>query len=191
MPASADSGAVTSTYNAGTGVFASVSTATVYDSFVFNNGGGDVFTPSGVAGRSHIGSAFGMPQTAIIGAPQFTRYGSLLPGDHAQLPNQELWDLHLRFGSPGRGEGDQGEDVGPYQKDDPYYDDAGSDGIPDGWARMWFGISSVSPTADPDGDGLTNLAEYKRGTCPITVDTDQDSVNDDLDNIGPLNPNVP
>lgn len=39
-------------------------------------------------------------------------------------------------------------------------------GLPDRWQILYFGHLGVDPNADPDGDGLTNLEEYKMGTDP-------------------------
>jgi hypothetical protein len=41
-------------------------------------------------------------------------------------------------------------------------------GIPDSWWSQYFGTTSgVSASADPDGDGFTNLQEYALGTNPM------------------------
>jgi hypothetical protein len=43
------------------------------------------------------------------------------------------------------------------------------DGIPDSWRLLWFGTVSnalSAATADPDGDGASNWAEYVAGTNP-------------------------
>jgi hypothetical protein len=42
-----------------------------------------------------------------------------------------------------------------------------SDGIPDWWAHKYFPGQTISPTADPSGDGLTNYQNYEDGTNPI------------------------
>jgi hypothetical protein len=38
--------------------------------------------------------------------------------------------------------------------------------LPDAWQIQYFGHTGVDPTADPDGDGMNNLAEYRAGTNP-------------------------
>ena len=45
-------------------------------------------------------------------------------------------------------------------------DDVDGDGLPDNWETNYFGDLSHKGTADDDGDGYTNLVEYKRGTDP-------------------------
>jgi hypothetical protein len=45
-------------------------------------------------------------------------------------------------------------------------EDLNGNGLPDAWERLFFGQTGVDPSADPDGDGLTNLDEYKAGTNP-------------------------
>jgi len=44
--------------------------------------------------------------------------------------------------------------------------DADMDGLPDDWERFWLGTLSQNATEDPDGDGLSNLAECQAGTNP-------------------------
>ena len=43
-------------------------------------------------------------------------------------------------------------------------------GMSDLWEYMHFGHVGVSPTSDPDGDGLTNYQEYMGGTDPNVYD---------------------
>lgn len=53
----------------------------------------------------------------------------------------------------------------------PAQDTAGN-GLPDAWERFHFaGQSNVDPTADADGDGLSNLDEFRRGSNPHLSDT--------------------
>ncbi len=117
----------------------------------------------------------------ITGTVQFVSWVYGFDGSHPGLPGRELWDLHLRDESAGKGVPHVVEDVGGYSNLDPYYGKKPDDGIPDGWATTWFGSSIVSLSGDPDGDGLTNADEYARGTCPIVKDTDQDGTNDNTD----------
>jgi hypothetical protein len=45
-------------------------------------------------------------------------------------------------------------------------EDLDGNGLPDAWERLYFGRTGIDPFADPDRDGLNNLAEYKAGTNP-------------------------
>jgi hypothetical protein len=45
-------------------------------------------------------------------------------------------------------------------------EDLDGNGLPDAWERLYFGRTGIDPFADPDGDGLNNLAEHKAGTNP-------------------------
>ena len=45
-------------------------------------------------------------------------------------------------------------------------EDLDGNGLPEAWERLFFGRTGIDPNADPDGDSLTNLAEYKAGTNP-------------------------
>ena len=44
--------------------------------------------------------------------------------------------------------------------------DSDGDGLPDPWELKYFGNLNQGPNDDPDGDGLTNLQEYKSGQNP-------------------------
>ena len=39
-------------------------------------------------------------------------------------------------------------------------------GLPVDWELSYFGRTGIDPNADPDGDGLSNFAEYRSGTDP-------------------------
>ena len=59
--------------------------------------------------------------------------------------------------------------------------DTDNDSLPDYWENYYFSGGQPltnSPAADPDGDGLTNLGEYRNGTDPNNPDTDGDGIND-------------
>ncbi|MFO1459504.1 MAG: hypothetical protein U1G08_08835 [Verrucomicrobiota bacterium] len=45
--------------------------------------------------------------------------------------------------------------------------DADGDGLPDVWERDHFGSLAEGAAGDPDGDGLTNLDEYRAHTSPV------------------------
>jgi hypothetical protein len=58
--------------------------------------------------------------------------------------------------------------------------DLDADGLPDLWERA-FGLNpmvAAEAGLDGDGDGLTNLEEYRRGTDPTRLDTDGDGLPD-------------
>ncbi|MFA6546765.1 MAG: matrixin family metalloprotease [Limisphaerales bacterium] len=46
-----------------------------------------------------------------------------------------------------------------------------SDGLPDDWVAQYFGTASTSinPSADADGDGVSNLNEFRLGTDPTSA----------------------
>lgn len=57
-----------------------------------------------------------------------------------------------------------------------------NDGLGNRWEFQYFGNLGQNPGDDPDGDGLTNLAEYQAGaTSPINPDTDGDGIFDDCE----------
>jgi len=49
--------------------------------------------------------------------------------------------------------------------------DSDGNGLPDCWEQAFFGRIGVDPNADPDQDGMSNLAEYLAGTDPSDPDS--------------------
>jgi len=45
-------------------------------------------------------------------------------------------------------------------------EDKDNDGLPDDWERFYFGDTTQGANDDPDGDGVSNLSEYRAGTDP-------------------------
>ena len=46
--------------------------------------------------------------------------------------------------------------------------DSDNDGLPDWWEMKYFGNLNQTAAGDPDGDGWTNLEEYRCGANPLT-----------------------
>lgn len=48
--------------------------------------------------------------------------------------------------------------------------DSDANGLPDWWEQLYFGApNGVDPEADPDADGMPNLAEWRAGTNPTNA----------------------
>ena len=61
--------------------------------------------------------------------------------------------------------------------------DTDVDGLDDGWEMTHFGdLTSQDGTGDPDLDTLLNLDEFKGGTDPNKKDTDDDGLDDNVEN---------
>lgn len=61
--------------------------------------------------------------------------------------------------------------------------DLDADNLPDTWEQTYFGNLSQAASADPDGDGIANSAEYTAGSVPSNrastpTDTDADALPD-------------
>jgi hypothetical protein len=73
---------------------------------------------------------------------------------------------------------------------DPEDPDDDNDGMPDEW-ELKFNLdpfNNADANEDADGDGLTNLEEYKLGTDPTKKDTDGDGMPDEWENYYGLKP---
>jgi YD repeat-containing protein len=66
--------------------------------------------------------------------------------------------------------------------------DADGDGFYDDWEVKQFGDLNQGPGDDHDGDSLSNLDEYERGTDPSNPDTDSDQIPDGWEITHGLNP---
>lgn len=56
--------------------------------------------------------------------------------------------------------------------------DTDSDGIPDGWERLYYGGLAQTATSDSDQDGRTTAQEYAAGSDPTRADSDRDGLTD-------------
>jgi len=61
---------------------------------------------------------------------------------------------------------------------DPLNPDTDGDGFPDGFEIEQYGNFDYDGSGDEDGDGLTDLEEFLRGTDPTNPDTDGDGLSD-------------
>ena len=90
----------------------------------------------------------------------------IVDSDEDGLPDgYEIWDLQT----------------------DPYNADSDRDGLPDGYEVLYSHTDPLQfdSNTDRDGDGLSALEEYEKGTNPLYADTDFDGINDGED-IEPL-----
>jgi len=77
---------------------------------------------------------------------------SVIPADEPDIDG----DARVYFGAV-----DMGADEARMRSADTDDDD-----LPDHWERVYFKDNSANPQDDPDGDGATNLQEYRAGTYP-------------------------
>jgi hypothetical protein len=60
--------------------------------------------------------------------------------------------------------------------------DSDSDSLDDSWELTYFlTLETTTGSANPDADGLDNLAEQTVGTNPTKADTDDDGLQDHLE----------
>jgi len=70
-----------------------------------------------------------------------------------------------------------------------YIADADDDGMEDAWETEKFGDTEVSDgTGDADGDGLSDLEEFRLGADPLNADTDGDGMPDGWEAANNLDP---
>ncbi len=66
--------------------------------------------------------------------------------------------------------------------------DSDGDGMFDNWEKRYFMGLSEEGSGDFDGDGLTNLAEFRNLTNPVDTDSDDDGMPDGWEVVNGLNP---
>jgi len=59
--------------------------------------------------------------------------------------------------------------------------DSDNDDLPDAWEEQFFDNLGQGPEDDPDNDGSTNMDEFELGTIPNDPDTDDDGLNDGVE----------
>ena len=113
--------------------------------------------------------------------------------------------FHVGLGGPGEGVHEPGHALSPdlhvdhhmYLPTDGGLVDLGTDlidtdhdGIPDWW-ELTYGLNTKDPSdalKDNDGDGLTNLQEYKLNSNPLNPDSNGNGINDAQELIYGRNP---
>ena len=60
--------------------------------------------------------------------------------------------------------------------------DTNNNGLPDYWENQYPCVKDADPAGDADGDGVSNLDEFNAGSDPCDPDSDNDGINDGVDN---------
>ncbi len=68
--------------------------------------------------------------------------------------------------------------------------DSDGNGIDDAWELYYFGTIGIDPNADPDGDGVSNIGEYRAGTDPLNPDSNGNGVYDGAELAAGSDPNA-
>ena len=87
----------------------------------------------------------------------------------------EIWDFKTMWNT---------ETADSTEKNPKYEQDTDGDGLPDGYEVFTLGTDPAvanEENADSDGDGLTDLEEYEKGTDPWLKDSDFDNTSDRAD----------
>ena len=144
-------------------------------------------TPTGPAAVPGVGSATALVLSAAAGGTPGSGSGTGTgTGTATQPDTTTLTSDQLGVSTPGTGTGNNFGGTGFNQ---PNLTDSDGDGMPDVWEQS----NGTDPTvndaaADPDGDGLTNINEFRVRTSPMSdvtngvADASVDSDGDGLSN---------
>jgi hypothetical protein len=106
---------------------------------------------------------FTSPQTVVFGVGETSQ---TVPVNVILSDDNGAPEKFARFGlTPQRGIG-TGTNASFLLYINEIGEDTDNDGLPDWWEMKYFGNLNQSPNDDPDGDGVSNLIEYKQGRHP-------------------------
>jgi len=118
------------------------------------------------AGGALSGAEIFDPFTVTIPATSASAMISVVPVHYGDQPPGKTVNLTLSAQYPFTVETPSSATV--YVQDADYNLDTDGDGIADGWERQYFGGLNIAGYGDADGDGLTDIEEFKLGTDPLT-----------------------